>query len=118
MTVLAYTAITLGAFMLLAGAWSRYQEPRRRRAVLKLLGEFPRRELYGREIHEQSNGVLTRNTVYLTLTRMEEDGLIASRIVNEDAEPSRRLYRLTEAGREAAGLPAVPSLRVVSGGRR
>ena len=61
-----------------------------------------RRELYGLQLVELSEGELKRGTVYVTLGRMEEKGLIASRL--EDTTPPggglpRRLYLLTAMGK-------------------
>ena len=61
------------------------------------------KEMYGLELVAASEGELKRGTVYVTLARMEEKGLVSSR--RED-EPSpfgglpRRLYTATSYGRE------------------
>jgi len=39
--------------------------------------------------------------VYTTLARLERDGLVESEIVPQDLLPDRKVYSLTEAGREA-----------------
>lgn len=68
--------------------------------ILKLLiGEC--RELYGLEMVEQSNSGLKRGTIYVTLGRMEDKGLIKSR--KEAPRPGsrglpRRLYSPTGLG--------------------
>jgi PadR family transcriptional regulator PadR len=58
-------------------------------------------ELYGLQLVQRSRGRLKRGTVYVTLGRMEEKGLVGSRV--EDADPTpglpRRLYRPTALGR-------------------
>jgi PadR family transcriptional regulator PadR len=71
--------------------------------ILRLL--IARRESYGLALVEGSGGVLKRGTVYVTLDRMEEKGLVESR---EEETPSdgyigmrRRLYRVTGAGARA-----------------
>lgn len=62
------------------------------------------RELYGLEMVEASAGLLKRGTIYVTLQRMEEKGLIESR---QEARPeseigiARRLYRPTGLGARA-----------------
>jgi DNA-binding PadR family transcriptional regulator len=62
------------------------------------------RELFGLEMVEASGGLLKRGTVYVTLQRMEEKGLIESR---QEARPGaeigipRRLYRATGLGARA-----------------
>ena len=68
--------------------------------ILKLLIE-QRRELFGLEMVEQSRGQLKRGTVYVTLGRMEEKGLINSH--KEEPRPGsrglpRRLYLPTGQG--------------------
>ena len=58
-------------------------------------------ELYGMGLVTRSQGRLKRGTVYVTLHRMEEKGLVRSR-VEELEEPRaglpRRLYRPTDRG--------------------
>ena len=58
--------------------------------------------MYGLELVAASKGRLKRGTVYVTLGRMEEKGLVTSRL--EDAPPDagglpRRLYEATALGR-------------------
>lgn len=70
----------------------RHLPKHRRQAVLDALafGE----ELYGRDIVERSDGLLREGTVYVLLDRMEDEGLIESRLSN--APPGllpRRMYR-------------------------
>lgn len=61
-------------------------------------------DAYGLELVERSEGELKRGTVYVTLGRMEEKGLITSKA---DAAPEshagmpRRRYRPTALGRRA-----------------
>ena len=75
--------------------------------ILGLLGRS--KEMYGLELVAASGGGLKRGTVYVTLGRMEQKGIISSRL--EDAPPTsgglpRRLYMATAYGREvhAAGV--------------
>jgi PadR family transcriptional regulator, regulatory protein PadR len=60
-----------------------------------------RRELYGLEMVEASNGDLKRGTIYVTLQRMQEKGFVDSklepRIAPEIGIP-RRLYSVTGYG--------------------
>jgi PadR family transcriptional regulator, regulatory protein PadR len=71
-------------------------------------------EMYGLELVETSKGELKRGTVYVTLGRMEEKGLVTSR---QEALPDgaiglpRRLYAPTALGRRA--LAAVEAARMV-----
>ena len=59
------------------------------------------RELYGLQMVEESHGTLKRGTIYVSLQRMEEKGLITSRT---EARPEgevgipRRLYKITGHG--------------------
>lgn len=58
-----------------------------------------RKEMYGLELVNKSDGALKRGTIYVTLNRLEEKGYIASR--TEDAEGEaipRRLYKPTGLG--------------------
>jgi DNA-binding PadR family transcriptional regulator len=69
-------------------------------------------EKYGLELVTTSAGALKRGTVYVTLGRMEEKGLVVSRV--EDTAPSlgglpRRLYKPTAYGKQL--LSATLSVR-------
>ena len=67
--------------------------------ILDLLSAGGR--LYGLELVRRSEGHLKRGTVYVTLQRMEEKGLVASQLEQLD-EPrpglARRLYQPTPSG--------------------
>jgi DNA-binding PadR family transcriptional regulator len=69
-------------------------------------------ERYGLELVTASEGALKRGTVYVTLGRMEEKGLVVSRV--EDETPvngglPRRLYKPTAFGKQL--LSATLALR-------
>jgi DNA-binding PadR family transcriptional regulator len=68
--------------------------------ILEMLLEN-KRELYGLEMVEASGGDLKRGTIYVTLQRMQEKGLVDSkpepRTAPEIGIP-RRLYRVTGYG--------------------
>ncbi|MGY1583022.1 PadR family transcriptional regulator [Streptomyces sp. MN13] len=56
----------------------------------------------------------TPQQLYRELERMEADGLIAARVVEQERRPNKRVFRLTEAGLEAvrayvAELPGKPT---------
>ena len=58
-------------------------------------------ELYGLEMLKKSNGRLKRGTIYTTLSRMEDKGLIASKkeaSVQEGMTTKRRMYTISGAG--------------------
>lgn len=63
--------------------------------ILTLLAA--RRGAYGLELVDASRGRLKRGGIYVTLGRMEEKGLVASRA----GESGRRLYRPTALGARA-----------------
>ncbi len=63
-------------------------------------------EMYGLELVTSSDGALKRGTVYVTLGRMEEKGLIVSRIGDE--APAAR--RTAAAGVQAHGLRETTAL--------
>jgi DNA-binding PadR family transcriptional regulator len=73
--------------------------PRKERLILELLaGEGP---MFGLQLVEHSDGALKRGTVYVTLGRMEEKGLVESQ--QEPLPPGgiglpRRIYRPTAFG--------------------
>lgn len=56
--------------------------------------------MYGLELVQRSDGQLKRGTVYVTLGRMEERGLVSSRREDRANEqgPPRRLYTMTGTG--------------------
>ncbi len=66
--------------------------------IMTILG---RRERYGLELVDASDGALKRGSIYVTLARMEEKGFVES-WQDERAPgasgPPRRLYRATPYG--------------------
>lgn len=58
------------------------------------------RERYGLEMVQASAGTLKRGTIYVTLSRMEDRGLVTSRKEQREAGtgPARRLYKITGDG--------------------
>jgi len=57
---------------------------------------------YGLDLVNASNGRLKRGSVYVTLGRMEQKGLVTSRLEVRPGEgPARRLYEPTVLGRRA-----------------
>ncbi len=76
------------------------------RLILDLLGDDER---YGLALVDASSGELKRGTVYVTLARMEAQGLVTSR--HEEAPPTqggmpRRMYRVTALAAELMALQA------------
>jgi len=74
---------------------------KKEQAVLGLLIKSGRRGMYGLQLVAQSAGDLRRGTVYVTLDRMEEKGLVESK--QEEKEPGvsgipRRIYYPTWYG--------------------
>jgi DNA-binding PadR family transcriptional regulator len=69
--------------------------------VLDLLLMTPSSEKYGLELVSESDNGLSRGTVYVTLSRMEDKGYVGSRL-DEPQRPTsglpRRLYRATGYG--------------------
>jgi len=70
-------------------------------AILRILKEKP---LHGYQIAEELNKLLgyevARPLVYMTLRRMEEQGLLVSRWEVSEKGPARRIYHVTEEGLE------------------
>src|ERR1700729_2050443 len=46
--------------------------------------------------------------IYVTLRRLERDGLVASQDVVQQTRPNKRVYELTQAGPAALATPAGP----------
>lgn len=65
--------------------------------ILEMLIEHA--EMYGLAMVEASNGELKRGTVYVTLDRMEDRGLLESfEADGKGRGPARRMYRPTGLG--------------------
>lgn len=67
-------------------------------AVLELLVG---KEMYGLEMVKTSDR-LTRGGIYVTLNRMEDKGLVSSRVIDENGPTAgRRIYSITSHGQRA-----------------
>lgn len=80
--------------------------------ILDILRQHPK-GLFGLDIVRLSNGKLGRGTVYLSLGRLEEQGLVKSRLVPHPHVPmGRPLYTITRGGHRASirpeGMEPVP----------
>jgi PadR family transcriptional regulator, regulatory protein PadR len=83
--------------------------------ILESLGRS--REMYGLELVSASEGALKRGTVYVTLGRMEQKGLIESRLEEEPPRFGglpRRLYKATAYGRELHAAAVAVQKRLVA----
>lgn len=77
-----------------------------RHALLGLLAQRPR---HGYELHAAFEAVVGGEAtwdvkpaqVYTTLLRLEESGLVREDSVTQDGGPEKRIYEITEAGRDA-----------------
>src|SRR4051794_12367353 len=82
------------------------REVKKGAAEIVVLSLLDREDLHGyelvRRIDERSAGALTFNfaSLYATLYRLEERGLIRGRWVERAGQRRRRYYRITPAGRE------------------
>ena len=78
-------------------------------AEVLILGVLEGRQRHGydiaRQIETRSGGAITFNsaTLYPTLYRLEQRGLIRGRWVEKAGQRRRRFYRITSAGRTALG---------------
>lgn len=77
------------------------------RQILTALAEG--KKLYGLELIARTSG--KRGTIYITLNRLEYDGLISSKVENCVLEylpsyPVRRVYSITEEGRKSIKVMA------------
>jgi PadR family transcriptional regulator PadR len=88
---------------------STLDEAKKGTAELVVLSVIEREPTHGYElarlIAERSQGALTFNfaSLYATLYKLEERGLIQGRWVERAGQRRRRHYRITEKGREALG---------------
>jgi DNA-binding PadR family transcriptional regulator len=81
--------------------------------ILELLG---RSEMYGLELVAASGGGLKRGTVYVTLGRMEEKGLVVSRVGDEAPAQGglpRRVYSATGFGRQMSSAVTLVRKRLI-----
>ena len=82
--------------------------PQKEAVILSLL--IGSGDTYGLDLVERSNGQLRRGTVYVTLNRMEDKGLVESWTESAKAGeqgPPRRCYRATGEGKAAFNVWAV-----------
>jgi PadR family transcriptional regulator PadR len=70
---------------------------------LCVLALLSRGESYGYEIASRLVGAvgMGEGTIYPLMRRMQNDGLVATRLEESSSGPSRKYYRLTAAGRAA-----------------
>ena len=76
-----------------------------RLALLALARKGARARLRGRAGLEQTFGAAVSSAqhrpIYVTLSRLEQNGLIQGQDVSQSSRPNKRVYEITEAGREA-----------------
>jgi DNA-binding PadR family transcriptional regulator len=74
-----------------------------------LLGFLRRQPMYGYEIHQQlseATGLglvwrLKQSQLYALLTKLEREGFVTTTIEYQEARPPRKMFELTQAGRQA-----------------
>ena len=73
----------------------------------------------GRQIEERSGGTLrfTLASLYATLYRLEERGLLRGRWVEKSGQRRRRYYRITATGRQVLGAETSRLSLLVSAAR-
>lgn len=76
-----------------------------RHAILGLLAQHPRhgyelRAAFSAVIGGDENWDVKPAQIYTTLGRLEESGLVAQQSVEQDGGPEKRVYAVTDAGRE------------------
>lgn len=78
--------------------------PKKERLILSILRSDSKSQLYGLEILKASKNQIVRGTLYTTLQRMEDKGLISSveeDEIDETAGIYRRRYFITGLGQRA-----------------
>jgi PadR family transcriptional regulator PadR len=77
--------------------------------TLCVLALLNRRDSYAYEIASTLSGAIGmgEGTIYPLMRRMQSDGLVETYLVESTAGPSRKYYRLTDAGRAALAAQAV-----------
>jgi DNA-binding PadR family transcriptional regulator len=74
---------------------------RKEALILEMLIHGQKREMYGLEMVENSDGHLKRGTIYVTLQRLSEKGYVTSREelpISPQIGIARRLYSITGLG--------------------
>ncbi len=74
-----------------------------------LLGFLRRRPMYGYEIHQQLShptglGLVWRlkqSQLYALLSKLEDEGYVTTTLEPQDTRPPRKMFELTETGRQA-----------------
>lgn len=73
-----------------------------------LLGLLAQRARHGYELHSAFEAVIGEQNwdvkpaqIYTTLLRLEEGGLVQEEAIAQEAGPEKRIYAITEAGRDA-----------------
>lgn len=101
--IIAVVSLGLGALAHAGRVW-RASRCDRERLILVALRTPLSGEATGAELVRNTG--IGRDVIYPTLQRMEERGLVVHRgevlVVGEEIERWTRVYRLTDAGREAA----------------
>lgn len=80
-------------------------------AILKLLVSADNNkrnpEMYGLDMIKESNGILKQGTIYVILSKMEDEGYLTSRLEDSvlhyncgNERIPRRLYKVTEKGKQ------------------
>lgn len=76
-----------------------------RHALLGLLAQRPR---HGYELHSAFEAVIGKQNwdvkpaqIYTTLLRLEQSGFVVEDAITQEAGPEKRIFSITEAGREA-----------------
>ena len=85
-----FAGFAIGGFIMAVVAWTYGVNEAAQQCILELLARSPR-PMYGLELIEQSAGFLKRGTIYVLLGRLEDRGLVVSKLAGADG---RRVYSL------------------------
>jgi DNA-binding PadR family transcriptional regulator len=73
--------------------------------ILALLANAPAHGYELKQVFDELFGAvyppLNVGQVYTTLSRLERDGLVQDRVIEQESRPDKRIYKLTDAGRKA-----------------
>jgi DNA-binding PadR family transcriptional regulator len=95
-------------FWLLIMAKTILDRDRARKFIMGFLAEKSPGGMYGLEIIEASDGAVSRGTVYVYLSELEDDGFIYS--YPQDTVSTRKLYSVTQKGKAYAKNLAEPPM--------
>lgn len=103
-TIIAAVGVALLVLVVAWAIWDGLQEEKRETEILSIL--LMRGTMFGLGMVKESPAILKRGTIYVTLGRLEQQGLVSSMEARpwatKEVGTPRRVYSLTQKGRDEA----------------